>query len=360
MGVNLPAQKPESGPNIELAYVQWHTTARCPLRCAHCYVYDSQTFPREVVYELGFDQCSRILNSLRPLMTRPGSPGHIAFTGGDVFLREDLFFRLAEMASDFGIRCSVLGNPDLVTSDRAARLRRTQVRSYQISLDGMERQHDMLRRPGSFLKSLDALRALQDAGLRTCVMFTLSPVNAADLVSVMQLAAEIGVSAFGFDRLSRAGNAARAPQDEFLPLAYREICLTYLIERRRLRSAGYRTRFALKSHLFKLLLHEMGEIDDADIETDSGCPAGRKSIAILADGGVLPCSRIPIVAGNAAEQPISEILSQTGITRFQVRDNYLKCRNCELYFCCRGCPAVAYGSAGDPFAGDPQCWRAIS
>lgn len=38
---------------------------------------------------------------------------------------------------------------------------------------------------------------------------------------------------------------------------------------------------------------------------------------------------------------------------------FKKCAKCELLAWCRGCPAVACGTAGSFYEADPQCWKEI-
>ena len=41
------------------------------------------------------------------------------------------------------------GNPETLTPENIARLKELEVKSYQLSLDGLEAAHDAQRRPGS-------------------------------------------------------------------------------------------------------------------------------------------------------------------------------------------------------------------
>lgn len=340
-------------------YLQWHITAQCSLHCKHCYVYDPQTYSSELDDELNLARCLQVLEDYRRTIDQNNAHGHIAFTGGDVFMREDVFWILATKAREYGISFSVLGNPDLLDRDKAQRLKDLGIRNYQMSLDGLEDTHDKLRRAGSFQKTVQALLILKDMDIRTSVMFTLSSWNVKDLIPVMDLVGQIGVNSFGFDRISWVGEARQFEGAKLSPVEYRDVCENYLEHSRTLRKEGIPTKYTFKSHLFALLFYERGELNPRLLnEYDYGCPVGRSGIAILADGSVLPCRRIPIVVGKVPEQPIAEILQTSEVLeRFRQRSNYQKCSHCELYVCCRGCPAVAYGITGDPFAADPHCWK---
>jgi radical SAM protein with 4Fe4S-binding SPASM domain len=303
--------------------------------------------------------CLQVLEDYITILQQIGAQGHIAFTGGDVFFRENDFWILAEKTKEYGISFSVLGNPYLLDKSKATHLKDLGIRNYQISLDGLERTHDQLRQPGSFRKTIWALYTLENMGIRTSVMFTLSPLNVKDLIPVMDLVGQIGVSSFSFDRVSDMGEAKQFEGRNLSAMEYRTICEDYLEHSQTLKEKGVVTNYTFKSHLFSLLFYERGELDPLVIGKHGlGCPVGRSGIAVLADGSVLPCRRIPIIIGKVPEQSIAEILNTSEVLkRFRQRSSYQKCRSCELYSWCRGCPAVAYGVTGDPFAADPHCWK---
>lgn len=340
-------------------YLQWHITARCSLHCDHCYIYDPHTYSLELRNELGLSESLNVLEDYKDMLRQSEAHGHIAFTGGDIFLREDVFWVLAEKTKEYSIPFSVLGNPDLLDKDKATRLKDLEIRNYQVSLDGMECTHDQLRQPGSFRKSIWALCMLENMDIRTSVMFTLNPLNNKDLIPLMDLVGQVGVSSFGFDRVTGIGEARQFDNVSLSAAEYRRICEEYLEHSQVLKGKGTVTRYTLKSHLFSLLFYEKDKLDPSIVdEKDYGCPVGRSGIAILADGSVLPCRRIPMIIGKVPEQSIAEILTTSEVLeRFRQRSNYQKCSNCELYSYCRGCPAVAYGATGDPFAADPHCWK---
>jgi radical SAM protein with 4Fe4S-binding SPASM domain len=45
--------------------------------------------------------------------------------------------------------------------------------------------------------------------------------------------------------------------------------------------------------------------------------------------------------------------------KFREFEKFEKCSQCELLAWCRGCPAVSYGTTGNFYGSDPQCWKKI-
>jgi radical SAM protein with 4Fe4S-binding SPASM domain len=111
-----------------------------------------------------------------------------------------------------------------------------------------------------------------------------------------------------------------------------------------------------------LLYTELGLFEPPrwDGRIHSGCSAGSKVLTILADGTVYPCRRLPIAVGKVPKDDVAGILfNAKAHTELRDVSRLKKCRGCLLLPYCRGCPAVAYGTTGDPFAPDPQCWKGM-
>ena len=88
----------------------------------------------------------------------------------------------------------------------------------------------------------------------------------------------------------------------------------------------------------------------------SGCSAGISVIAIMPNGDVYPCRRLPIKIGNIFNQNIYDILNNIIIKKLRNRDNLKdKCSVCPYKWICGGCRGYAYALTGDIFASDPLC-----
>lgn len=80
---------------------------------------------------------------------------------------------------------------------------------------------------------------------------------------------------------------------------------------------------------------------------------------VKVDGYVQPCAGLPFCHGNIKEECLADILSKKSLHVFRHVENYLKgrCGRCGLKGFCYGCRGNAYAVTGDPFSGDPACWR---
>lgn len=128
--------------------------------------------------------------------------------------------------------------------------------------------------------------------------------------------------------------------------------------------AGCPTFFDRKDHLWRLYEWEEGlwsiPEDAKSGVMYEGCNCGNAHLSILPNGDVFACRRVGnSKVGNVFHGRLTDLwLGPT--ERFRQFDRFSKCSNCELLRWCRGCPAVAFGSTGNFYAADPQCWHDVS
>jgi len=102
--------------------------------------------------------------------------------------------------------------------------------------------------------------------------------------------------------------------------------------------------------------------DNTMIHRGYVCNAGETLSAVMPNGDVLTCRRLPLVVGNLMKQSFFEIWYGNEIL-WEMRDrnkiNFI-CRKCEYFEkCMGGARCVTYEYCGDQFAPDPQCWKAF-
>lgn len=342
--------------------LQWHLTAKCEQNCMHCYLKEEFSYKNEIKNELKFKDCILVLNDFIETIKKWNAKATINFTGGDPLLKKEIF-KLIRHASNNGLNVGILGNPNLITYDTAVKLRESGLIQYQLSIDGLEKTHDEIRgRVGLFKDTLRAIKILQKVGIITVVMFTLSKINAKDLIKVINLVNKLKVSIFDFARLVPIGSGSQIKAYMLKPNEYRSLLINVLEEYKRLKEMGCYTQFGRKDHLWNLLYLELGlfkkPINENTELIYNGCAVGNNLLTILADGTVYACRRLPIKIGEVPQQKIKEIFIKSPILN-KIRDikKMEKCHKCELLRFCRGCPAVAYGTYKNFYSPDPQCWK---
>ncbi|MBF0427537.1 MAG: radical SAM protein [Magnetococcales bacterium] len=332
--------------------LQWHLTERCDRRCAHCYQDQNPS------QEMEWSQLLDVLNQFKAMVgqwrrQRNHFSAQITVTGGEPYLRED-FPRFLELLAASRESCSfaVLCNGGGIDRAAARHLARLNPRFVQVSVDGTPQHHDALRGRNDFVRVERAVKELKQAGVNTLVSFTAHPSNANDFTKVARWAWRNGVDRLWTDRLLPLGAASRWQGENFTPS---ETALFFATVRR------------AKEVWWRRLLPHGEIVMNRALQFLVGggqpyrCLAGDRLLALMPDGTVFPCRRLP--------RPVGQVFDNGGLKRIYEEQDLLRrlrhpatipdnCRSCFYACLCRGgarCMSAAI--LGDPFARDPGCWQ---
>ena len=312
--------------------LQWHITHRCNLRCSHCYQDDYSAFSSRKSLEAVLNQYSRLLEEY-------GFKGYLNITGGEPLAHPDLFWLLEE-AGNRGITTAVLTNGTLIGRREAAELKRLDVDYVQVSLDGLRETHDKIRGEGSFDLAIRGIRELKAQGIYVTVAFTAQRENYKELSRLADFCNNLGADKLWFDRVV-------IPKDED------------------------KNNLSLSSKEYSALcrkasrLNRQGKISCARAlqfikkkkKNIYSCNAGSRLLAILADGTVMPCRRLPIEVGNVT---LSELLTiyrkSPELIKLRKSEIPEKCKPCKYAQSCRGgAKCIACAKSGRYDIPDPDC-----
>lgn len=336
-------------------FVQWHLTERCNLRCSHCY----QTGGK--IAELSLAEIREVLDEIVDMLAAWSKAYQVEFspslnvTGGEPFLRNDLFEILHDMRSR-GFATFLLTNGTLIDAQKAAALAECGVKGVQVSIEGSEEIHDQIRGQGSFTASCQGVAHLLAAGHKVTLNATLSEINAEKFHDLVDIATSLGVQRLGFSRLVPSGRG--------LDL------VDQMIGREKLREI-YEAIFTLSTPGLEIVtgdpvasqMRNVAGADDCGSIATGGCAAGVAGLTLLPDGTVTPCRRLAVTIGNVREDSLREIWAGSEVLE-QLRDRRQykgRCGSCARWAHCRGCRAIAYAHSlsqgrGDILAEDPQCF----
>lgn len=360
MCISVVKKNQDSTDKPYMFFLQWHITSKCDQRCKHCYMFDSPFYESESKNELPTDKCIDIIDDFTKTTREWGVKSCIVFGGGDPLLRND-FYELLGYSRTQGVdMIAVMGNSYHVNDESALKMKNEGVFLYQISLDGMKKTHDMFRKPGSFDDALRGYKALQKAGIQATCMFTLSKINKNDIIDVIRLAADLELAAFDFDRIVTMGAGKNLSNELLEPDEYKELLYRIDEEYESLRKNGAKTIFGYKDNLWCLVKKEIPQLADKLLpegyEMKKGCIIGKSGFAVLADGNVMACRRLPVIIGKFPEQSLSEVCASARLKEMKNFNEIKACGSCHKLEKCGGCRAVAYGYSEDYYAKDPQCW----
>ncbi|MCE5338311.1 MAG: radical SAM protein [Methanomicrobiaceae archaeon] len=348
--------------------VFWNVTSQCNLACTHCYLRSGPGRRRED--ELTTDEATALIDDL----AGAGVP-LLLFSGGEPLVRED-FWILAAHARRRGLPAVLSTNGTLITPDIARRLRDVGIGYAGISLDGATAAtHDAFRGvPGSFDRSVQALRNCIDAGLRCGVRFTVTKRNHDELGRLITLSRALGVHRFCVYWLVPSGRGGDVHADlqvgpgevqAVLDLVYRETLRTdpgvmeFLTVDAPQDGACLLARLEADANpaydRAYSLLARMG-----------GCSAGKRVANIDPSGNVYPCQFAQFEefsVGNIRDRPFSDLWNDPGnpvLAAFRAggTEPGSSCGTCgRREVCGTGCRIRAYARGGDLNGGDPLCLR---
>lgn len=177
--------------------VIWNLTRTCNLLCMHCYTNSTcKPFAGELSTQEVFSTMDDLKRYRVPVLI---------LSGGEPLLRSDIY-AIGQRAKAMGFYVGLSTNGTLIDSANIGRLAEIGFDYVGISLDGVGKRHEDVRRiAGCYEKSLQAIRLCRDAGIKVGVRFTLSERNAADLGDMLELVEREQIAKFYLSHLNYSG-----------------------------------------------------------------------------------------------------------------------------------------------------------
>lgn len=123
----------------------------------------------------------------------------VVITGGEPFLRKDIF-QIIEHSASNKIKTEVVSNGSLIDEELASKIISSGLANIAVSLDGAgPKTHDLIRREGSFKEALGSLRHLVKAkerlggGPQISAWTTIMKENLSELSDIAPLVKDLGV-----------------------------------------------------------------------------------------------------------------------------------------------------------------------
>jgi len=310
--------------------VHLDVTYRCNERCVHCYL------DHEDHGEMTTAEIKNVLDQLAE-----AGVFFLTFSGGEVFMRRD-FFEILEYARGLLFNVKIKTNAVMIHEAEAQRIRALGVDTIQISVYSHRPEvHDAITKlPGSFVRTIKAIRFMRDQGLKVTIANVLMTWNLHDSGGVQKLAAELGVH-YTLD-------------PTITPKMDGDTSILSL------RIAGGELPGVFRNPAF---VHNTEEfcappkpVTSADLEGYS-CSAGHSFCYISPYGDVFPCVQFPLPSGNIRQQKFMDIWNHSPELK-EVRSIKAKdlttCSSCSHVSSCTRCPGLAYmeGSMRGPSSAD--------
>ena len=352
----------------------WETTKACRLACRHCRAEAiAQPLPGQLTTEEGMGLIDRLA------AFTPRFPV-LVFTGGDPFMRDDLF-DLAEHARSFGMPIGFAPSvTPLLTEENVRRMRELGAKTVSISLDGARPEtHEGVRGVEDHFRATEsAVRMLVREGHTVQINTTVMRSNVEELADVAALVDGWGAHIWEVFFLIRVGRGSEleelTPEEnedvvQFLYDASRYGFIVRTVEgpffrrvvaqRRELDAGADPAEVfglgALYRRLADRLRDELGE-PGASRAQSVGTRDGKGILFVSHDGDVYPSGFLPFRLGNVRDRDIVELYRSDPTLRAIRSSTFAgRCGVCEFSDVCGGSRARAFATLGDALGEDPAC-----
>ncbi len=336
----------------------WELTLRCNLNCRHC----GSRAGKARADELSLDEALKLCRELADMKCR-----YLTLGGGEPLMRRD-WPLIAHTLVSRGVHVGMVTNGVLWDDDVARTAKVVGLESVAFSLDGLEEQHDYLRRnKGLFQKVLGAIESSLRAGIHTSVVTTITRANLPHLEEFRELLASRGVERWQLQLGTPTGNLG--DHWELIIQPEDMLSLVPLI-----------ARMCRDGKLPKVYAgHDIGYFGDCEedlrdprstIPFWTGCPAGCSIIGIESNGNIKGCLSLPssqervdsFVEGNIRSSSLRQVWNRKGAFAYNREFTPERlagfCRTCDYAEICRGgCTWINFAHTGEG-RDNPYCyWR---
>lgn len=323
-------------------------TNRCNLRCPHC-ASDSGCARAD---ELSLDELRQVIADLRSLGCR-----EFTMLGGEFVLRPD-WEEIARTVKDAGLELQLVTNGLLITPDIRRRLRDLDPQTVGVSLDGASpASYRRQRGVDGYAICRRLLNDLCADGFRE--VHAITTFNAKNLVDFELFAESFLDTKIVWQVQMAHRGGERFPDDLLMNRDQYKTLVDNII--------AWQERYPTRLRI--LPMDDFGYYPMSPrlkylADRWQGCPAGRFTIGIRANGDVLPCLSLgsAFIEDNLRRRPLTEIWNDPDsfpAFRHKAEELTGACGKCPLAAKCRaGCSAMAISQTGT-LTETPFCIRQV-
>ncbi len=303
-----------------------HTNNSCNLTCSHCLVNSSPNEDKG----LSAESIKKIIDEAVILGT-----SRFYFTGGEPFMRKDVFELIDYVCSHKESELIILTNGILLKGETIERLQKfdKELLKIQISLDGSRPEiNDPLRGKGSFNLIVEGIKNIVGAGYSPTVTTVVTNSNLDDIQETTKLLALLGVKthhllwAHKRGRITDNGNNSIPPIDKVIEVT------------RRVKEIARESGISVDNHdsyKFRANSNRGTRYDLGNACYDSMC--------VYSNGDVYPSASFAGYAGlrcgSVLDNTLREIWESSNMSkafRNATLENKDKCKKCHIKFICGG------------------------
>lgn len=336
-------------------------SSQCNLRCKHCFYFGCQE-----VFSSENDFSPEELMQLVKFFVEELNIVHFVITGGEPFLRKDVFVLLEYLKSK-NISIDLQTNATLITQDMAVKLGQLlnpKTDSVQVSLDGVEQlTHDKIRGQKNFEKAVSAIKQMTNNNINVIISYTVMSENIYETPKLYELCKKLNAKQIRINKFKACSESQEHLKPELSKMFIE--CAKLIDKISDDKSINLLLNFKafdfLNYDAGKKLLNKYLKVNNSPIPENLMCHH-HGSINVCANGNVYLCSNTEqddLCLGNLKKQSFFEVWdNRNNNPLFQKRPlEKAACKNCKyIKFCNSGCPAEAYCEYGDINCPDGNCF----
>lgn len=321
----------------KLEEIDLNVTNRCNIGCSHC-IFAAGSERND---DLSLEEITRILKDGKKLGAH-----EVHISGGEPTVRKDLE-QILRIADRLGYFVRLQTNMWAFRPEMIPFILET-VDEVLTSLDGLENSHDLIRKRGSFQKTVDSIDRLMKANIRVVVVTAVQQKNYQDIPELVEYLSNKGVNAHFLFSVTPLG---RATENDVVSIKEWEDLIEKLY--------GIYKDKKLNTDVVCELHHLKG--NESITFTRAECRLyTRNHVIVLPDGKVFPCSMFITTdksLGNIKDNTFKKIWENSPLWDFySSRIDDPKCDDCKLLALCKGgCPGYSYLRTGNVTKHDPRC-----
>lgn len=328
--------------------LQFHITGKCNQRCKHCYF---EEYDNEI---LSYDDIVNVIEQFKHLIKLENEnnnvdmKGHISITGGEPFLREDIYDIIKVLKdNEKYFTYAILSNGSFINHSNVNKIKGNNLRCFQVSIDGDKEIHDFIRGNGNFTQTFEKIDLLKEHNIPVTVSFTANKLNYKTFPIVAEECDKHNVDMLWSDRMIPVGNGKGFDKYVFDVNDFMDYIQIMNNIRKKFKDECRHTQIVMARALQFIVSKEI----------NYKCSAGDGMIVVDEKGDVMPCRRMPIICGNVLRDSLSDIYYSSDIMKELRNINTpSECNECRFKKnCSGGAKCFTYSVKGDYNSADPLC-----
>lgn len=307
----------------------WECTLSCNAKCKHC---GSSAENKKYEGELTTEEIKKAFKQIADDMDISKMMIHV--TGGEPLVRKDLCDVMEYATCELGFHWGMTTNGILLNETNIEKLKKANLESISISIDGLEETHDKFRGvPGSYNIIINNIKKLKEAGfvkhLQVTTVFHKENIN--QLEELYEIMLGLNLDSW---RLMSMDPIGRANENDNLLLDGKEI--KRILDFIKLKNRNKKLELAYGCPAFLGLEYEK-EVRPYYFN----CRTGINVASILYNGDLFVCPNVPrrkeLIQGNIRTDKFKEVWdNKYKIFRDKNRTKCDECANCKNWEYCLG------------------------